>query len=83
MATSLSYGAGMLTLYENYVQIDTLAFSGANGAAFRLTSDGHGGTDIMYQSSPYDAAAAHLAPGHDGLAVAERIIADMIGYARL
>ena len=52
-ANSLSYGGGVLTVYEDHVRADALVVSGADGGRFGLASDGHGGTDIMFAAAAF------------------------------
>jgi hypothetical protein len=58
-ASSLAYANGTLTLEHGKTVLDTLHFSGSFTAAdFSFASDGKGGTDISFVSSPAAHAAA-------------------------
>jgi hypothetical protein len=57
-ASALRFGNGTLFLYQDQVQVDTLAFAGTyTEADIRLLSDGHGGTDIDFAAAPADLAS--------------------------
>jgi len=75
-ATSLHYGGGTLTLLDGKAVVDTLHFAGAlSGMDFGLMSDGHGGTDLMFETKSFGntqgiAFGARAVPEHpsiDGL----------------
>ena len=58
-ATSLRYGHGTLTLFDGRAQVDTLHFAGAlTSSDFGVVSDGHGGTDVVFETSPFGGADA-------------------------
>ena len=51
-ATTLSFTAGTLTLYDGNTAVDSLTFAGDYAQSdFMIMSDGQGGTDIQYNNS--------------------------------
>ena len=61
LATSLRFAHGVLTLYDGNAVLDTLHFAGASAAEFGLASDRHGGTDVVFEKTPYGGGeAAHF-----------------------
>jgi hypothetical protein len=58
VANALSFGDGVLSLFDGATAVGTLAFFGDyTSANFALTADGHGGTDIDFVASAGKAGA--------------------------
>ena len=83
-ATSLRYRQGTLTLYDGKTLVDTLHFAGTlTGTDFGLSADGHGGTNIVYETGAYretSTTSAFRLPAH-GSDVVDRY--ELLGHTHL
>jgi hypothetical protein len=79
VATSLSYGHGTLTLFDDGHVVDNLAIAGSLVSAdFALRPDGHGGTNV-YGHNPF---ANGFVPA-TGLGAAGRVSDNGAGLSNL
>ena len=73
-ATTLTFLAGTLTLYDGAAAVDTLTFAGSYVQAdFMIKADSGGGTDILYSGSvdAHGATVSHMEPANVLLAALE------------